>query len=76
MKEIELTEEEKRELEALYLRAELLFRDIQALNAQLQEIQQAINEYLARIAKANSVQPSSLQPEFVGYRLIRIRAEE
>jgi len=72
MREIELTEEERKSLEALYLRAELIARDILSLNSLLEGLNQQIKGSLAEIARKHGLEPSSLKPEFRGYQLIRL----
>jgi len=72
--ELELTEAERQELENLFLRGELLLRDIESLRTQFVEIQAQIRERIREIAKAKGLSPDNINPnpEFQGYRLIRI----
>jgi len=76
--ELELTEAERQELENLYLRGELLLRDINNLQTQLAEIQVQIQERIKEIAKAKGVSQDNLsvKPEFSGYRLVRLAFEQ
>jgi len=75
--ELELTEAERLELENLYLKRELLGRDLDNLYSQLTKIQAQIEARLKEIAKAKGYSQDHLrlQPQFEGYRLVRLLVE-
>ena len=76
--ELELTEAERQELENLFLRAELLLRDVENLRAQFIETQKQIQERIKEIAKAKGFSQDDVRvkPEFQNYRLVRLILEQ
>jgi len=72
MLELKLSDQEKRDLEALFLRAELLSRDMERIYAELQATNKEIAELISEKAKAQGLEIASYQPLFRNYRLEKI----
>jgi hypothetical protein len=72
MPELKLSDQEKRDLEALFLRAELLSRDMERVYAELQTTNKEIAELIYEKAKAQGLEIASYQPQFRNYRLEKI----
>jgi len=75
--ELELTEAERQELENLYLRVELLFRDLDNLRTQITELQTQILNRIKEIARERGIPQDDInpRPEFRNYRLVRMLIE-
>jgi len=72
MLELKLSDQEKRDLEALFLRAELLSRDMERIYSELQATNKEIAELIYEKAKAQGLEIASYQPQFRDYRLEKI----
>lgn len=72
MPELKLSDQEKRDLEALFLRAELLSRDMERIYAELQATNKEISELIYEKAKAQGLEIASYQPQFRNYHLEKI----
>jgi len=72
MPELKLSDQERRELEALFLRAELLSRDMERIYAELQVTNKEIADLIYEKGKAQGLEIASYQPQFRNYRLEKI----
>lgn len=72
MPELKLSDQERRDLEALFLRAELLSRDIERIYSELQATNREIAKFIYEKAKEQGLEIASYQPQFRNYRLEKI----
>jgi len=72
MPELKLSDQERRDLEALFLRVELLSRDMERIYTELQAMNKEIADLIYEKAKAQGLEIASYQPLFRNYRLEKI----
>lgn len=75
-REIPLSEEEKVRLEALFLRLELLNREVTRLLRERDALIASINERLQGIADRHGLDSRKLSPVFEDFKLVRLEAAD